>query len=107
MIKYGSSKNIWASEDFQDIADSLVQGKMGANYVTLVYSVQTTGDIVWYAGDDDFGGDEAAWRKHTYRYYPEGTKATAWYGDPVIYYKADLDWQSQTAFYDPAIFDEW
>ena len=104
MSNYGSSELIWASEDFQDLADSFAKSKMGDGEVKLVYSVQSDGDIVYYKTGPS---EEAAWRKHIYRYYPEGTTATAWYGDPVIYYETDHDWQSQTAFYDPAVFNLW
>lgn len=76
---------LWCAEDFQEIADSLVNNmRLGdRELVDRVMLVKSPGDFVFA-------------RRGENALYPEGCEGTLYYGYGIEYEKATLDWISQT-----------
>ena len=76
---------LWCAEDFQEIADSLVDNmRLGdRELVDRVMLVKSPGDFVFA-------------RRGENALYPEGCEGTLYYGYGIEYEKATLDWISQT-----------
>lgn len=83
---------ICSAEDFQTIADSLAAGADFGVPIEEIYLIRSAGDATW--GRLEVGKNYTA-------LFPVGTEVTAYRGE-FEYFKASLDWKSQTRMEDVA-----